>query len=513
MSLNLQSVVTKKSFVILARFLVLGTICAMTQMAHAWDRFSLVTIVVIFGATNLFLIFQPAVAFEHHRFSSWIFGFDTLTISLFIFFLSGSATELYLAYFLTIFIAAIARSAPAALATSIVSCAIYALLTLYGRTGVDLYSSSFAIRVAFFIATAVFVGYLAEEARHEREERYVAQGLVRMNSRLAVLFDISTKLIATMSLTELHREIIEGAVRSIEADAGSLMIREENSNTLRVEAAVGVGAEELKGYTLKVGERIAGRVAAEGNGILLQEGMPAHPQFASYASPRGIRSSICAPLRIGDRILGVININRITQKELFQSEDLALLGTFCIHAALIIDRARLYRHAEEMSKMDRLLDIYNRGAFDERLQEEMHRAKRYGRTLGLIILDLDGFKAYNDHHGHQAGDEVLRKVAGAIKSSVRKTDIVARYGGDEIAVILPETPLDRAVQAAERAKEVTAGLKIPFEADGRSEVITLSGGVAVFNPTDNITAEELVKRADAALYKAKNQGRNKVVAV
>jgi diguanylate cyclase (GGDEF)-like protein len=505
--------VPKKAFVIIARFMLLGIICLMMQMKSASSGYQVIAVVLVFGLTNVFFLFQPASAFERERFSTWIFAFDTFAITLFIWFVSPHAGEIYLAYFLTIFIAAIARSAFAAVATSIVSCAVYALLTLYGRTGVELYSAPFAIRVGFFLITAMFIGYLAEEVRKEREERRVVQSLLRSTSQLAVLFDVSNKMVSTMSLPELYRYIVEGAARALDADAGSLMIKDTEADLLRVEAAVGHEAEALMGYTLRVGERIAGRVAQQGNGVLLQKSMDTSPHLAQYASPRPIRSAICAPLKIGDRVLGVLNMNRIENKEPLQPDDLDLLTIFANHAALVLDRVQLYKRIEELSRTDRLLAIYNRGALDERLQEEFNRAQRYNRPLALIILDVDGFKDYNDHYGHQAGDAVLRSVAEAIKASVRKTDFVGRYGGDEIAVLLPEANLDEAVRTAERAKHVMADLKITFGGKSRAGALTLSAGVATFNASAMSTAADLIKQADAALYRAKKEGRNKVVAL
>ncbi len=504
---------SKKSFVIVARFMLLGAICAMAQWDKAWGSFQLTVVVIVFGLTNLFFLLQPAAQFERKGFSTWIFVFDTLAVSVFIFFLSRHSTELYLAYYLTIFIAAVGRSPYAAVATSLVSCAVYTLLTLYGRTGTELYSLSFAARLIFFLLTAVFIGYLAQEVHVEREQKNLAQVLLRMNTRLAVLFDISNKLVSTVSIPELYRHIIEGAARSLEADSGSLMIMDTEAKTLRVEAALGNEASSLMGFTLRVGERIAGWVAEHGNGVLLQGDAKADPKFAPYASPRPIRSSISAPLKIGPRVLGVINMNRMNRSEPFHSDDLDLLGTFANHAALVLDRVQLYRRIEELSRRDRLLGIYNRGAFDERLLEEFSRASRYNRALALIILDVDGFKAYNDQHGHQAGDEALRQVAAAIQSSTRRTDFVARYGGDEIAVILPEASLPEAMQVAERAKELIYGIRISFTKGDQPMMLTLSGGVAIFNSVSMTAADDLIRQADMALYRAKKEGRNKVVSL
>ena len=513
MGLDVQSVVTKKTFVLLAQFLVLGTLCAMAQTAHAWHNVQLVAIILIFALTNVFLLFQPQTAFEHHRFSTWIFAFDTFAISLIIFFLGRGALELYLAYFLTIFIAAVSGRVRVAVGTSMVSCAVYAFLTMYGRTGLELLSSAFAVRAAFFVVAALLVGYLAEGARREREERHIAQSLLGMLSGMATLFDVSSKLVSTLSLPQLYRQIVEGAVRSLAADAGSVMIKDPETNLLRIEAAVGGDAETLVGHTLQLGERIAGRVAEQGTAVLLQERMVENPEFAPYASRRGIRSALCAPLKVSGQTLGVINVNRISSKEPFQSEDLDLLVIFANHAAMVLDRMQLFGRVEALSRTDRLLDIHNRGAFDDHLKEEIGRAKRYGRPFVLMIMDVDGFKVYNDLYGHQAGDAALRRIAAAVKSTMRETDFVSRYGGDEIAVILPESDLNSAVQVAERIKRATVQTAVLQANDGRAAVLTLSIGIAEFRPASMRSGEDVVELADAALYRAKKAGGNKVFAM
>ena len=504
--------INKKNFVIIARFLLLGTICTMVKTDKVWASFQIMAVIAVFGFTNVFLLFQPLSAFQRQRFSTWIFAFDTFAVSVFIFFLSRNAAELYLAYFLTIFIAAIARSALAALGTSLVSCAIYGLLTLYGRTGVELCSIPFAVRTAFFLVTAVFVGYLAEEVEGERQERAVTQNLLRMTAQLATLFELSNKMVSTTDLTDLYRNVVDGTARNLDADAGSLMILQTDGQTLRVEAAFGTGADELTGCTLRVGERIAGWVAQQGKGLLLQGNAAMNPQFAPYASPRRIKSAVSAPLKINERVLGVLNMDRIHREAPFEREDLDLLTICANHAALILDRMLLYQRVEELSRTDRLLGICNRGAFDERLREEFDRARRYGRSLSLILLDMDNLKACNDLHGHTTGDEALRQIASAAKSCLRTTDLVARYGGDEIAAILPETDLQKALRAAERVKELVAELKLPVEGNGRFLTLSLSAGVAELDPTTMRTAKDLINEADAALYCAKREGRNRVVA-
>jgi len=158
---------------------------------------------------------------------------------------------------------------------------------------------------------------------------------------------------------------------------------------------------------------------------------------------------------------------------------------------------RKVSHAERKAQVDGLTGLFNHSAFQERLGHEIARGKRYPRPCSVLMIDLDSFKNYNDVHGHPAGDRLLRRSGRLLKQHIREVDTGARYGGDEFAVILPETPSTSAFEVGERLRQL-------FEAKER---VTVSVGVATF-PDDAETPGQLVSRADRALYLAKARGRN-----
>ena len=173
-------------------------------------------------------------------------------------------------------------------------------------------------------------------------------------------------------------------------------------------------------------------------------------------------------------------------------------------AAMALENARLYEDARKLADRDPLTGFYNHRFLHERLGEEIVRAQRSGTALSLLMLDLDDFKLVNDTFGHLFGDRVLAWAAELIRSTLRASDIPARYGGDEFAVILPETGPAAANVVAERILE--AFQERPYEAEGRSGVpIAASIGVAAF-PRDGRNAQELIAAADAALYEVKDAG-------
>lgn len=175
------------------------------------------------------------------------------------------------------------------------------------------------------------------------------------------------------------------------------------------------------------------------------------------------------------------------------------------------DYALRYERARQMAITDSLTGLHNFGYFKDRLTEERRRAERYQRLLSLIIFDLDHFKRYNDTHGHPAGNEVLREVASILRQEARETDLVARYGGEELVIVLPETNRKTGWDVAERIRERVSRTTFLPNAKARPERVTLSAGVATF-PVDAIHEDELIARADASLYVAKATGRDRVIA-
>jgi len=173
--------------------------------------------------------------------------------------------------------------------------------------------------------------------------------------------------------------------------------------------------------------------------------------------------------------------------------------------------ARSNRELQRLSSLDGLTGVANRRQFDEILEQEWQRAVRTNMPLSLIFADIDYFKRYDDHYGHQAGDDTLKQVAAALRQTVhRPADLVSRYGGEEFVMVLPDTTLEGAIAVAEKVLQGIRDLNIPHENAGDSDRVTLSIGVASLSPKDSEKPEILVEAADKALYHAKESGRNRV---
>jgi two-component system cell cycle response regulator len=165
----------------------------------------------------------------------------------------------------------------------------------------------------------------------------------------------------------------------------------------------------------------------------------------------------------------------------------------------------------ELAVTDPLTGLHNRRYLDNHLSALFDDAIARGRQMSILLLDIDRFKAINDGFGHDAGDEVLREFAERVRAHTRGIDLVARYGGEEIVVAVPDTPLEGAQAVAERIRERVEGSPFVVHGGGRSIEVTVSVGVAARQAGDR-SAAEMLKRADLALYRAKEQGRNRVVA-
>lgn len=219
---------------------------------------------------------------------------------------------------------------------------------------------------------------------------------------------------------------------------------------------------------------------------------------------------LIAPLIIKNNITGLICFGPRLKEAPYEERELQQITILTNIISVAVNNASLYKDVEQLSYTDGMTELHNYRYFEMRLKEEVIRHKRTDAGLSLLILDVDHFKNYNDTLGHQAGDEVLRKLGRALKETVRENDIVARYGGEEFAVILPSVDSEGAMILAERIRTIVE--KTPFESENvqPNGCVTVSIGEASLSD-NNIDFIGLIRRADLALYEAKKAGRNRVM--
>jgi diguanylate cyclase (GGDEF)-like protein len=215
------------------------------------------------------------------------------------------------------------------------------------------------------------------------------------------------------------------------------------------------------------------------------------------------------PLGSGRRAPGVISVARRGRP--FTDDERELLRSLASQAGLALENVELHYQVRRQAVTDELTGLANHGRFQELLQSETEQVRRYGHSVGLIMLDIDDFKSVNDRYGHLQGDQVLREVARVLLDSSREIDEPARYGGEEMAIALPQTDLDGAEQFAERVRARIEALEVPM-VDGPGVVkVTASLGAAALPESSAADKDALVAAADSALYRAKRLGKNRVV--
>ncbi|MFQ5593924.1 MAG: GAF domain-containing protein, partial [Anaerolineae bacterium] len=243
-------------------------------------------------------------------------------------------------------------------------------------------------------------------------------------------------------------------------------------------------------------------VIAEKKPLVVPDAHAAYTAFQEEPHSH-IRSWLGVPLLAKGRAIGMIALDR-TEVDAFSQEEASIALAFANHAAMAMENARLYQATHHQAITDGLTRLYNSRYFYQELERELERSQRYGRSCSLIMLDLDDFKKYNDRYGHQAGDDLLRELAGLMRGVIRQTDVAARYGGEEFAVILPETDSSQAQALAERLRDVIGGHEFVVRDTQRIGRITVSQGVATY-PDDARDVDGLVEAADMALLCAKEK--------
>lgn len=229
----------------------------------------------------------------------------------------------------------------------------------------------------------------------------------------------------------------------------------------------------------------------------LRSGLPGN------GSPAPGGSFLAVPLVVEDRVTGVVSV-RTSRRAAYDENHERVLTTIAQQAAVAIENAR--RH--ELATVDSLTRLLDRDYFQHCLEAEYNRARRYGGSFAVLMMDLDDFKSINDRHGHLAGDRYLRELGAAIRGRMRSADLACRYGGDEFCILLPETDAAGARAIAGRIRRAVARLVV--ELDGAALHTTASIGIAVFPQHDAGALRALVGRADQALYRAKREGRDHV---
>lgn len=322
-----------------------------------------------------------------------------------------------------------------------------------------------------------------------------------------ILVNACAELVADFQPERILGRCVEAALVITNCEEATLYEADPETNTFVVRAQKNENEKQVRITQVRASDPIVALTHAsgraqhlDGNELMRSTGFLA-------------RTMIAVPLAMRETKFGVLTVVNWKKPGVYTEEDQFLLTVLAKYTTLAWKNARLFSQMEHSAMTDHLTGLANRGALDMILEQEAAQSIRYGHPLTLMIIDVDGFKQFNDAHGHIAGDQRLANIAQLLRDHIRTADSAARYGGDEFVIIAPHTMIESAQILAERIR-AAAELEAPENSrgNGKSSGYTLSIGLACVSE-ETCSADDLLRAADAALLQAKAGGGNQVQVV
>ncbi|MBI5327690.1 MAG: diguanylate cyclase [Deltaproteobacteria bacterium] len=383
-------------------------------------------------------------------------------------------------------------------------------------TGNNIFGLLSIFNTKLTIDSVKLLALLANQLSFVSEEMMADQYIKKKIKTFDAMEEVYKAIAPMLEQEELHNAILNQATELVGAEQGSLMLLDNEDKDWSIKASKGIDINILENIKVKTGEGISGTVIEKGVPVIVRD---IESEFASLARKNRARyktkSFVSMPLKVGSRTIGIINISDKITGEVFAEEDLKLLTSFSSYASIALECGTYYRMAEDLKKIsvtDPLTELFNRRYFQERLFEEIERSKRHNESFTLFMLDIDDFKLFNDKYGHLAGDEVLKKIAYAIKDAIRSIDVASRFGGEEFSIILPYTNKANSYVIAERIRRNVEDIRFIGSNVPAGHLLSVSVSIGIAEaPSDAVSIEELLDKADKAMYLAKAGGKNKIV--
>ena len=343
----------------------------------------------------------------------------------------------------------------------------------------------------------------------EKQARPLAESLVQNRNLVFTLKQQADELDALkkLSLNLTSSLDLQTVLEAVVTEAMSLVKNAQSAHIFlyehgKVQFGAALNSDGLRNtpFAMPRPHGLTHTVARTGEQIIVED-MQKHPLYAATPA-EWVGSIIGIPLKFNETIVGVMNLSKSTRGG-FSASELRLLGLLADQAAVAISNASLHQTVSRQAYSDMVTGLPNRRALDERLEDEVIKARRTGNTFAVIMLDVDGFKSVNDTYGHTVGDQVLRGIFNHLAAGLRSTDFLARYGGDELTLILTQSDPPSAIVVVQKILENVAQYSFQTP-NGHQLHLGLSCGIAMF-PVHANTATNLLRAADEALYRAKKQ--------
>lgn len=336
--------------------------------------------------------------------------------------------------------------------------------------------------------------------------------VVLLREQVRAMEKISLMSLAQTSPNRVVERFLQLSASLILCDRTALWLTDDSHTRLERlgRAALSAGGEPAH---VRFGEGWVGRAADRQSPLIVRDGARDPRGTAAEDGARGETpfSILLLPLVAGGETVGVAQFER-DGTAAFTDRDLGRVRALATLAAATIANIRMHQAVYNQAVTDPLTGLFNRRHMQSALQDERRRAQRYGHALSVIMLDVDSFKSYNDTYGHPQGDVLLQKLSALLRESLRGVDVIGRYGGEEFIIVMPETRQEEALRTAERLRQAVASAVFPTHADQPDTTTsrTISLGIATF-PDDTDDTQQLIQRADDALYEAKRGGKNRCV--
>lgn len=324
------------------------------------------------------------------------------------------------------------------------------------------------------------------------------------------LLNVAQVVVSSLDLDEVLQNILHSSMAIMDMPAGSIALYDESTSHLKLHAHAGLSENfvALNQWRVKPGG-LTYEILDRGELFVVQDTNQADFFNNPLALAEGIRSLIAVPLKMQNRIVGVLYLDDFSPLSLPPTR-LKLLSVLASFATMSIDNARLHQTTAHMACTDGLTGLYNHRQFKKMFPEEISRATRYDKPLSIIMFDVDNFKKFNDSYGHPNGDIVLREMADLLRELLRDCDTIYRYGGEEFVTLLPETTRHDALLVAERIRIFVETESPRFLTKvTKTHGVTVSVGVASL-PDDGQTVDSLLQTVDDLMYQAKRDGKNRV---